>query len=106
MSEPVKQVRKRKSELVVPNCEDKCQANHNIEQTAALLQCSVSHVKRLIEVGRLPFVESGVGVKRKIKRVPHKAIRDMQQIAVPKPNPAQTKRKPEMVEQNRASARR
>lgn len=72
-----KPTRKRKAELVAPNCRADCQIAHTIEQTAALLQCSVDTIERMIEKRILDYLQSGTGLKRKSKRIPHSAIRSL-----------------------------
>lgn len=69
--------RKRKAELVAPQCPANCQVNHTIEQTAALLQCSTDTVRNMIEGGALPHIECGLGLSKKSKRVPHAALRKL-----------------------------
>ena len=77
-----KQTRKRKRDLVAPVCAENCQVNHTIEQSAALLQCSVAVVERMLSTGILLYVLCSVGLKRKSRRVPHPAIRQLQQRAI------------------------
>jgi excisionase family DNA binding protein len=72
-----KQTRKRKSELVAPQCKENCQINHTIEQVAALLQCSPRHIERLLEAGRLPYICCGLSKRRKTRRIPHSSLREL-----------------------------
>jgi hypothetical protein len=68
---------KRKVELVAPQCRADCPIAHTIEDTAALLSCSPATVENMMDAGLLPYIEVGVGLERKSRRVPHDAIYEL-----------------------------
>jgi excisionase family DNA binding protein len=76
---------RRKGELRPPVCQagDNCQINHTIEQTAALLNCSIKTIQRLLDAGKLEYIECGLGV-RKFIRVPHASVRKLARRNSPK----------------------
>lgn len=77
--------RKRKAELVAPDCSENCQINHTYAEAAALMRCSIRHVETLVEKGKLAFIECGAGDVRKHRRIPHSAIRARVKFAPPSP---------------------
>jgi excisionase family DNA binding protein len=76
-----KQTRKRKAELVAPQCRADCQINHTYEQVAAILNISVYQVERLVNAGRIRSIELGLGEVRKFRRIPHSAIQEILESA-------------------------
>jgi hypothetical protein len=72
-----KQTRKRKRDLVAPNCQADCQRGHNVEQAAALIGISVPQLWRLVDAGRIEYADCSAGEKgeRRYIFISHPTIR-------------------------------
>ena len=76
-----KQTRKRKRDLVAPQCRENCQRGHNVEQAAALIGISVRQLWALISANRIETFDAGLGKsKRRYILIPHQAIYKFQKV--------------------------
>ena len=68
-----KQTRKRKRDLIAPQCRENCQRGHNVEEAAAIIGISVPQLFRLINTGRIEHANAGTG-KSRYPLISHQAI--------------------------------